>query len=207
MAREIDNTTFYKKALRVHKKSVKALHWNSVDSQEIRFEVLLELLPSDLFDATLVDAGCGFADFYLYLQAKQRLPSSYVGLDVMAEMVAEAQKRTAQKIIQCDILQDELPEADYYVCSGAMNILTHFETHLFIKKCLDASKKAFVFNLLKGKDDSMVYNYFTPSQIKKIAETFHCEVKIIEGYMPRDFSVALFKGGQGENPLAKLKKV
>jgi len=191
LARKIDNTTFYKSALKKHKKSVGALHWNSVESQESRFKVLHQLLPSDLSAFTLVDAGCGFADFYLYLQKRENLPLNYTGLDVMSEMVNIAQEKTKQRILECDILQDELPKADYYVCSGAMNILSKFETHLFIKKCLDASKKAFIFNLLKGKDESMVYNYFLPSEIKKIAKKYECKVEIIEGYMPRDFSVKL----------------
>jgi len=193
VARQIDNTTFYKKALKVHKKSVKALHWNSKKSQEIRFEMIEKLLPSDLSEFSIVDAGCGFADFYLYTQRKKNLPSSYVGLDVMAEMVDEAKSRTKQEVLKCDILSDELPLSDYYICSGAMNILTKFETHLFIQKCLDASKKGFVFNLLKGEDDSLLYNYFTPKEIEKIAKANSCEMRVIEGYMPRDFSVSLIK--------------
>lgn len=191
MAREIDNETFYRSSLERHSDSVEALHWNSYESQQMRFSILHQLLPSDLSEATLVDAGCGFADLYLYLQKRKNLPSSYIGLDVMSEMVKIAQERSAQSILQCDVLKDELPKADYYVCSGAMNILTPFETHLFIKKCLDASNKAFVFNLLKGRDKSMVYNYFLPSTIKKIAKKYACKVEIIEGYMARDFTVKL----------------
>lgn len=193
MARKIDNRTFYKGALKKHKEGVGALHWNSVESQESRFKVIYQLLPTDLSEATLVDAGCGFADFYLYLQKHSKLPSKYIGLDVMPEMVKVARKKTKQTILECDILTQNIPQADYYVCSGSMNILSKFETHLFIKKCLDASNKAFIFNLLKGKDESMVYNYFLPSEIKEIAKKYNADVEIVEGYMPRDFSVKLSK--------------
>jgi len=193
VSRKIENRVFYKASLKKHKNDVKALHWNSKESQEIRFEIIDKLLPSNLEDATLVDAGCGFGDFYLYLQSKNHLPKNYIGLDVMPEMVCEAKKRTAQNIYKCDIIYEELPQADYYICSGAMNILSRFETHLFIQQCLKASNKAFIFNLLEGEDDSMVYNHFFPSEIKSLAKELKVRIEIIRGYMPYDFTTCLSK--------------
>lgn len=189
----IDNTTFYKAALSRDTDTAQKVHWNSIKSQRIRFKVLRELLPEDISDLHIVDAGCGFADLYLYLREKVSPPAVYTGLEVMETMIESARDRTGCEIHACDVLYDPLPEADYYVCSGAMNILTRFETHLFIRRCFEASKKGFVFNLLKGRDHSLVYNYFHPGAIRRLGNSMGAEVTIKEGYLPRDFSVAFHK--------------
>jgi SAM-dependent methyltransferase len=188
--RKIENREFYKTALDKYGCSVRALHWNSRDSQESRFKVLLELIPEDLKTLHLVDAGCGFGDLYCYMKVK---PLSYTGLEIMNEMLEEARKRTECEILHVNMLSDVLPMADYYVCSGAMNILSRFDTHLFIRRALEHSRKGFVFNILHGDDESMVYNYFQDDEIRAMAKQFGVTCKIVTGYMERDMSVGFYK--------------
>ena len=164
----IDNHNYYTTAIARHGNSAQGVHWNSQDTQYKRFEVLLGMLD-DLAASEIVDAGCGFAELYRYMKGQGRLPRSYVGLEIMETMVEEALKRVACDVRVCDILRDPLPEADYYVCSGAMNILTREETVLFIRRCFAASRKGFVFNLLEGEDESLVYNYCQPKEIEAMA--------------------------------------
>jgi SAM-dependent methyltransferase len=193
----IDNSQFYHDSLQRHGDTAKALHWNNEYTQIKRFEVLHNLIDDELSHATLVDAGCGFADFYTFLERHGNLPQKYIGLDLMPDMVLKAKEKMLDKkdveIFESDICHDTLPEADYYVCSGGMNILKRFETNVFITRCFEASNKAFVFNLLLGADDSMVYNYYLPAEIKKIAKTLGAEVEIVQNYLPRDFSVKFVK--------------
>ena len=188
----IDNHTYYTTAIKRHGKSAQGVHWNSQHTQQKRFAVLLGMI-GDIEGASVVDAGCGFGDLYLYMQQKRKMPRSYTGLEVMEEMVEEACSRTGCEISLCDVLHDALPEADYYICSGAMNILTRAETALFIRRCYEASRKGFVFNMLLGEDDSLVYNYFRPEEIKPMAEELGGEFAMREGYLPRDFTVFLSK--------------
>jgi len=188
-----DNKTFYNTSLEKYGKSAQGVRWNSQKSQFIRFKILVNFLPKEIDRLSIVDAGCGFGDLYLYLKEEYKAPKSYVGLEMMQEMITEAKVRTGCEIYDCDILKDKLIEADYYVCSGAMNILTCFETTLFISRCFKASKKGFIFNLLEGEDESLVYNYFLPKEIKKIAKELGATIKIKKGYLERDFSVAFYK--------------
>jgi SAM-dependent methyltransferase len=189
----IDNTEFYAAALKKHGQTPQGVHWNSARSQRRRFEILARFLPRNLSRYTLVDAGCGFGDFYTFLEHRGNLPKAYTGLDVMSEMIPVARARTGSAILECDVLSDPLPEADYYTCSGAMNILTRFETHLFIRRCYEASAKGFIFNLLSGEDESLVYNYHLPKAIKSLGKELGASVKITEGYLPRDFTAAFYK--------------
>lgn len=189
----IENDTFYRAAIERHGLSPRGVHWNSEHSQYVRFKVIASLLPRDLSDTSLVDAGCGFGDLFCFLKQERKLPKTYLGLDCMVTMVHEARVRTGQPVRHCDILHDPLEPADFYVCSGAMNILHPFETHLFITRCYEHAYWGFIFNLLEGKDESMVYNYCSIGTIKALGKALGARVIIKRGYLPRDFTVAFFK--------------
>ena len=75
-----------------------------------------------------------------------------------------------------------------------MNILNRFETHLFIHRCFEASRKGFVFNLLKGEDTSKHFNYWQVEELVEHLKTYGCEIVLKEGYMDGDFTVLLKKG-------------
>jgi SAM-dependent methyltransferase len=186
----IDSEKFYISALQKHGISSRGLNWFSDAHQSLRFAKLLDLLPENMEDNIVADAGCGFGDFYLYLQSNGIVPKEYIGIDSLSEMCAIAKTKTDSTILNLDITKEVLPVADYYICSGALNVLTEFETHLFIQNCYKASKKAFVFNALFGDYTSETYNYLTKEKINKIAKNLHIkEVTFLEGYMDNDITV------------------
>ena len=187
----IDNENFYTKAIKKYGESSKGVHWNSLYSQEIRFEVLLSYIKEEKY--SLIDAGCGFGDLYFYLQKKDIHFSSYKGLDLSPSMVKIAKEKTGQEIFECDICKDILPQAEYYICSGAMNILTRFDTYLFIRNCYEASIKGFVFNLLMGEDNSLVYNHFYPEELQNLFDELGAKVSIKKGYLKHDFTIFMQK--------------
>ncbi|MDD2448221.1 MAG: class I SAM-dependent methyltransferase [Sulfurimonas sp.] len=190
----IDNEKFYISAMELHGLSAKGVNWNSRDSQELRFKIILELLPSNLNELTLADAGCGFGDFYLYSKKENRLPKEYLPIDSIEEMVRVTKERTQSKAILADICRDPLPSASYYICSGAMNILERFETYLFMRNCYESSQKGFIFNILYGTKKSQTYNYLTLSQIREIASEIGVkELKFKDNYMKNDITVGFFK--------------
>jgi SAM-dependent methyltransferase len=188
----IDSEKFYTSAIETHGVSAKGVNWISKETQEIRFDVILSMLPKTI--DSIVDAGCGFGDFYLYMKKKKREPKKYTGIDSLTDMYSIASKRTAQEIIIADICKDTIPHSDYYVCSGAMNILNIFETHLFIRNCFSASKNGFIFNILHGTKKSETYNYTTKGEIEKIAKELGVKnMKIKDTYMKNDITVGFFK--------------
>lgn len=190
----IDSEKFYISAIDVHGVSPRGVNWMSKETQEIRFKVLLDMLPDDISDLTIADAGCGFGDFYLYMVKKKKIPKEYIGIDSLTDMYSIASDRTGCEIVIADICKDELPSADYYVCSGAMNVLNEFETHLFIRNCFEASRYSFIFNILHGTKRSETYNYFTTQQINEIANDLEVEiVKIKNNYLKDDITFAFLK--------------
>lgn len=141
-----DNKTFYDKTIKKYGISARGVHWNSEYTQYKRFEILTEFIKDEIKDSNIIDAGCGFGEYYNYLFDNSLKPKSYIGIDCEKQMIELASKRFLNtKFYLADILLDELEEADYYICSGALSILTKNEIFTFINKCFSASKKRLYF--------------------------------------------------------------
>jgi len=190
----INSERFYKNALKKHGITPKGLCWIDGSRQQLRFEVLESLLPQELSEVSIVDAGCGFGDFYHFLAKKNKLPKKYIGIDAVDEMCHITAKQTSQSVIHANILRHEIPICDYYVCSGAMNILTRDETLTFIRKCYKASQKGFIFNVLYGSHESELYNYLNKNALYEIAKELGVkELRLRDDYLENDITMGFFK--------------
>jgi len=191
----INTKSLYAQKLLKDGKLPNGINWISPQNQKLRFKVILYLLPRDLYHYTLVDAGCGYGDFYTYMKEKNRLPKEYIGIDYLEDMYGIARDQTDDsEIIIADITEAALPRADFYISSGALNITTKYETYLFIKNCYKACTKGFVFNILHGDKVCNIYNYFSKDEIEKLAEDLGvAEVVYIDDYLEDDLTVAFFK--------------
>ena len=193
---KIDNEKFYSSAIEMYGESARGVNWASTKNQRVRFAEILKLLPVELRSYTLADAGCGFADFYRYLEKKKKRPKEYLGIDIHKDMCAIASKKSGEEILSADICRDALPIKDFYICSGALNVLTSFETQLFIRNCFNSSKVAFIFNALYSEEPthSETYNYLTKEDIEKLAKELSIsEVRYSQGYLESDITVGFFR--------------
>lgn len=187
----VDNQHFYQTGIVEHGYTPQGLRWHSRQSQEVRFHQLLSLLPANAL--SVIDAGCGFGDLYLYLCTHGRGEIGYIGLDALEIMVDEASRRTEQMIYQCDILCDPLPSGEFYLCSGALNILTHQAAYQFIERCFLASSRGMIFNFLEGNEKSKTFNYLPFSRIKLLGEKLGARVISRRHYYDADCTVAFYK--------------
>lgn len=184
------NTLFYKKAVERHGISARGVHWNSTYTQYKRFEILTSFINKNIFESSIIDAGCGFAEYYNYLLKYDKTPKTYIGIDCEEMMINLAFKRFPNiKFEIKNVILDELIKADYYVCSGAMNILTKEEIFIFIKKCFDASNKAFIFNFLKNDPLTNI----KIEDIIDFSRNLSKKIKIKEHYLENDVSIFLEK--------------
>jgi len=190
----INSKKFYASSIKTYGTTPKGLNWNSLESQNIRFDVILDMLPNDLSQLSIADAGCGFGDMYLYMLKKNKRVKKYTGIDSLRQMCKIAARKTGCEIIQADICIDILPDADFYICSGAMNILEEFETYQFILNCYSSCKKGFIFNILHGNKKSDTFNYFCTKQLEEIAKELKVKkVETLQGYLESDITVAFLK--------------
>jgi len=191
------NQQFYKSAYKKYGATARGLNWNSVDSQRIRFEVLTDFLKDELRVSSVVDAGCGFGDLYLYWMEKGLHVESYIGIDSVQNSIDIAKKRL-KKYPNCsftcrDILRDALHKVDWYIASGSLNILSSFDTWLFLEKMLLYSKKGVVFNILSGDKKSATFNYQTKENMIEFAKNKGFSLDIIEDYLENDMSIKISK--------------
>lgn len=187
---KIDNDRFYSSAIEKYGTTAKGVNWNSQKTQTIRFKTILKLLPKELYKYNIIDAGCGFGDLYFYLEKNKKLPKNYIGIDCHDDMVSIASNNTGCEILNIDIIQGKLPKADFILCSGAMNVLSNYETYLFMRNCFLSSNIAFVFNILHGEKKSETYNYLTTKQIELFAKELNVKkVTYLYGYLDADITV------------------
>lgn len=185
-----NNYKFYNPAIKKYGISAKGVRWSSKYSQYKRFEVLTNFIENEIKESNIVDAGCGFAEYYNYLFDNNLKPKSYIGIDCEEEMITLASKRFLNTSFYIkDIIKDELVFADYYICSGAMNILKKDEIFIFIKKCFEASNMGFIFNFLKN-DPLTNVNFL---DILHYSKSLSKRVEIKEDYLENDISIFIKK--------------
>lgn len=186
----VDNKQFYKSSIKKYGISAKGVHWNSEYTQYIRFQVLTSFIKDSIKESFIIDAGCGFGEYYNYLFDNELKPKLYLGIDCEDQMISLASKRFINTRFEIqNILKDTLIISDYYICSGAMNILEKREVFLFIENCFSASKIAFIFNFLKNDGLTNI----DASDIIDYCLTLSNKIEIKEDYLHNDFSVCLKK--------------
>ncbi len=186
----LSNKKFYEKSLKEYGVSAQGVHWNSKYTQYKRFEVLTKCIKKDIKNSSLVDVGCGFGEYFNYLLNNHKTPTNYIGIDCEEKMIEISQIRfpNLEFVVQ-NVLCDTLISADYYVCSGAMNILTYDEVEIFIQKCFEVSQKGFVFNYLKN----ITFNEIKQHEIEAICKRYTQNIKTKEGYLDNDFTIFMLK--------------
>lgn len=186
----LTNKEFYDQAIKEFGISAKGVHWNSKHSQYKRFEVITKLIKKDIQNSSLIDVGCGFGEYYNYLEQNKKIPKEYIGIDCEAKMIKISQKRFPNlTFYEQDILKEDSIKADYLISSGALNILNYAQCAIFIKKCFNASNKGFVFNFLKN----ITFNNIKQFEIIDICKRYCDNLIIKENYLENDFTIFMVK--------------
>jgi len=183
------NNTFYEKAIKKYGFTPQGVHWKNQQTQYARFDAISSFLDQEKTPFSLVDAGCGFGEYYHYLSHRKYPVSQYIGIDCEKKMIQYSQKRFPDiSFYQKNILFDPLPFADFYICSGALNILQIDEVEIFIRRIYQHSKKGAIFNSLQKE----TFNQIEKEDIVGIIKSFHKHFVIKEDYLDNDFTIALF---------------
>lgn len=176
------NHKFYTKSYKEHGVSAKGVHWDSKRTQELRFQIITEYIK-DIKTSSIIDVGCGFADYLTYLKAKKLLPDIYLGIDCEEFMIEIAKQKHPENIfLKCNILKHEIPKADYLICSGSLNLLTKNEFLEAIENCFKASKKGLIFNFLNEKS----MHTLSCGEIYDYCKTLCNKITISDDYLHND---------------------
>lgn len=112
---------YFTRCIVEHGTSPRGVDWNSVASQELRFEQVLRVVdPSAPF--SLLDYGSGYGALADYMD-KKGLLADYIGYDIVEEAVQLArQNQNGSRPRSFTSDEKSLPQVDYVVASGIFNI-------------------------------------------------------------------------------------
>lgn len=154
-----DIATYYSARLAEHGPTPRGVDWNSQQSQELRHLQFLRLLNAKP-DASVIDLGCGYGDFFRYLHTCGHR-GDYIGYDVAPSMIDAAIKLHGEA--QCrrwNVGTQPREQADFAVASGIFNVKGAFDDETWrdhVRGTIDVLAKAgrlgFAFNILSLASD------------------------------------------------------
>ena len=183
--------------------SPRTLGWGSKEDQLTRFQVMTEQI--DFAGSTLMDIGCGFADFWKYLAAMERLPDHYIGVDLMEQFIAHNQETYPEaQFICCDFMRqpEQLPEVDYVISNGTMNFKLSDNlsyNRKFLQTAFIKATKGLVVDFLSTiytpdyPPEDTVYHH-SPKDVLDLAFELTPNVRLIHNYAPipqKEFMIIL----------------
>ncbi|MEP6616498.1 MAG: class I SAM-dependent methyltransferase [Ginsengibacter sp.] len=196
-ADDLKNQKIYAKLFAENGRSFKTLNWGSVESQLLRFKVLSEI--ANLNNQSILDVGCGLADYYQYLIDHQ-ISADYCGLDITHPLIDEAREKfKGVKFLNSSLtdIDDELM-FDYVFASGIYTYRTKNENEflqLMTQNMFNHCRKGVAFNSLStwtsAKDDGEFYA--DPLETLKFCKTLSPWVVMRHDYHARDFTIYIYK--------------
>ena len=188
---------FYGGLLERHFGGLRACDWGTRQTQEIRFEILAQVLP--LRGKRVLDVGCGLADFADYLAARHgRL--TYEGVDIAPPMIEEARRRHPGLSLRVlDILRED-PGGPYdlVTANGIFYLLGEDpEPHMqrLIARMWQLTRSAVAFTSLStwGSRCDPGEFYADPLATADFCRTLTPWVVLRHDYLPHDFAIYMYR--------------
>lgn len=196
----------YNKRIEQFGNTIQALASGNEERRQMRFQVLFDcgIKKGD----RILDLGCGFGDFYQFLNAKLGEGNfSYTGIDINAKIIEGAKEKFPSVDFRTlDILEDGLNEQfDYIVSTSSFNLkLNELDNYAFIKNifttCYNAATKGVAIDLLSEYVDfksSEEAFYYKPERVFSEAKTITKRVMLRHDYPLFEFCIYLYKDFKG----------
>lgn len=192
--------THFSSLLAEHGMSAKSLDWGSRQSQETRFAVLADM--TDLSGASILDVGCGLADFHTWL-LERGVPHDYTGIDVTPEMVTAASARFPDitvhqgEILACTLFPER--SFDYVFASGIFYLRQEApEAYMqaAVKRLFSLCRKGLAFNSLSTWSPARDPDEFYASPLTTAAWCAELSSQLVlrHDYHAGDFTIYLYRG-------------
>jgi SAM-dependent methyltransferase len=150
---------YYTGKLREHGATHSGVDWNSSESQLLRFEQFMRIIPRDEH-VSVLDYGCGYGALAPYLEASG-VDFEYTGYDLSDEMVARGRELAAGRPQWSFTTErDELGRADFTLASGVFNVRVGTDEERWREYTLETigelaalSRRGLGFNMLTSYSD------------------------------------------------------
>lgn len=193
---KIDEETVsrYSERLQKHGETVDALGWGTRKQQMYRFEQFLDF--GTFTGKSVMDVGCGFADFYEYLNKQDVEISEYIGVDINGKLIQRAEKNypDIDFYVGNPLLMDKPASCDVIVMSGALNYRLdqiHNLTYAreFVRRLFEWTNDAILVDMLSAHrtpeypKEEFVF-YYEPEEMFTFATELTPNVSLKHDYKP-----------------------
>lgn len=189
-------TRHYERNLAFYGPSLEALGWHSRTSQCVRFEALSSI--GDLNGCSVLDVGCGFGDFFGYLQEKGVKPRRYLGVDLVGGMIKEARKFYPKGTFEVhDILSYDIGHFDHVLASGIFGLESP-TWDLYVRSMLTKMFRICrigigVNFLLAGEERNPDSHYADFNAMIDLASSISPKIGYKLGYKINDFTLFIYR--------------
>ena len=186
----------YEERLVQYGQSAQALGWRDQKQQWLRFDILSQIAP--LQGAKILDVGCGFGDFYLYLK-ERGIQVEYVGYDIVPSLLDIAMEQHPDARFElCDItIEAPTEKFDYVFSSGILNHKIEDNmafARTLITKCFEHATKGAAINMMTSYvdfRDEYLY-YYSPEEIFSFVKSLTRFVTVRHDYALYEFTLHLY---------------
>jgi SAM-dependent methyltransferase len=199
--REIESAVagYYTRALARHGPTHRGVDWSSHESQELRFDTLLDGVDWS-GGPSLLDFGCGCGALATHLDVRG-LVCDYVGYDIAPAMIDAAQEAfagRADRRFTCD--GDGLEPTDLVVASGIFNVRLETPPAIwegYVEETLERltrlARRRLAFNMLPPASPPELarpdLHYADPARIITYCAELGREASLRDGYGLWEFTV------------------
>ena len=181
--------------------SAQGVQWSDVQTQEKRFEILLEIGCQE--GDSLLDFGCGTGHLFEYLN-KNNTKLNYTGVDILDEFLTTAKNKYPEAKFG-QLIEFEKEKFDYIIISGVFNNKMDDNVGYYqeqLKKLFPMVNKGIAFNMMSAYVDYFDENLFyeKPENVfqfikKEISPfvTIRNDYQIKPGVIPFEFCTYVYK--------------
>lgn len=197
----------YLRAAEKHGGGFPSLLWASPQTQAARFDAIQRLGRPD--GKSVLDVGCGRADFLDFLLDRDVRPADYVGVEAVEELAAAAEaKRRRMKqvrVLRADFVREPLRlfvGADLVVFSGSLNTLEDAAFYTTVRRAFDACAEAVVFNFLCNPylAGAEYLRWRRPADVLSFVRQLSPRAETLDDYLHGDFTVAVRREDEQPTP-------
>jgi SAM-dependent methyltransferase len=150
---------YYASKLAAHGTTPRGVDWNGIESHELRHRQFLRLLDGSP-NASVLDLGCGFGDFFRFLRAAGH-QGRFIGYDIAPSMIEKARELYGESDkLRWQIGAEPAEIAEFAIGSGIFNVKGDIPNEAwigYVHRSIDilahAGRQGFAFNVLSLSSD------------------------------------------------------
>ena len=199
-------SNIYTKRFNKYQNTPKGVFWNNKLSQDLRLNIILDKIVSNLKNDkfSIADVGCGYGRLYEIIKERNLDKIiEYNGFDINQEFINFCKNKKEFENGQFTVSSFPLKKVDYVIMSGTYNLtptnnINLWENYIIknLKSNWNFAGKGMIFNcLIKEKRiiDKTLY-YTELSWIKKMCEENFCNPEVIRhNLLKEDITIILKK--------------